>query len=508
MRYAQMNVRQRTAQTAAIAVAVCAVLLAFGCSQADSGARGMYNDALAHYGQQSWQAAADGFLAARDAAGQDSELRFRAAFNLGATYAKQADAHGDGQVATADPHGGAKSGAGGASGTEQAIASLRQSAAWFRDAVRLAPSEAEDQDARTNLETVLRRIQVLADQLNQGQNSLQARLQRVIEDQRGLRDQIRQLMDQVAASASGAEPLGFQREFDALATEERRLLADVGTLVDLAGEELQLLQEKGEAASEEEQVRAAQLQALDHYLQAARRELSDARRALRRLQGDRAHLRADAGLAVLKRAHEQLMDPITVLRAIAQDESALLMHTGALAALRSGKLRLAPSSPATDPGAESAAESAPEPAAEPVAPAWLTNASLEERQRDASARTRELLTRFQAAVAARADEAMSESAPADAHADAGADPKQARMLAAAAEAVPHLEQAVSAMDGAAGDIVGNRLSTAVERQNESLVALVAAIERFADIRALVELVHGDHTQVVALLASPRPRQRL
>ena len=128
-------------------------------------------------------AAADAFLSARDDAGADAELRYRAAFNLGLALAAQADA------AAEEP--------------ERAIGIYRDSAAWFADAVR-GGAEGDD-DARVNLELVQRRIQQLADQLNQGRG-LEQRLERAIDDQRDLRDRLRRLLADTPESGSGQEP--------------------------------------------------------------------------------------------------------------------------------------------------------------------------------------------------------------------------------------------------------------------------------------------------------------
>ena len=110
------------------------------------GPRQRYNHGLESHRAGAWEEAAAAFLGSRDEAGVDTELRFRAGFNLGLAHARNAEALVEEQP-------------------QEAIDRLRQSAAWFRDAVRLRP---EDDDARVNLELVLRRIQLLADQLNQG----------------------------------------------------------------------------------------------------------------------------------------------------------------------------------------------------------------------------------------------------------------------------------------------------------------------------------------------------
>ncbi len=152
--------------------------------------RQRYNRALEQLQAGSPAVAADGFLAARDTAGPDPELRYRAAFNLGVALAGEADAS--------------------AGAPADAIDRLRDSAAWFHDAVRLAPEG--DEDARVNLEVVLRRIQQLADQLNEG-NRLETRLDRIIDDQRGIRDGLRRLLGEVEAAGAGGRSDGVPGRF-------------------------------------------------------------------------------------------------------------------------------------------------------------------------------------------------------------------------------------------------------------------------------------------------------
>ena len=101
--------------------------------------RRSYNQGRAAYQAHDLAAAEKNFLAARDQAEADAEVRYRAAFNLALTYAQKADG-----LAKEKP--------------QDALAALQQSAAWFRDAVHGRP---EDPDARHNLELVLRRAQQL-----------------------------------------------------------------------------------------------------------------------------------------------------------------------------------------------------------------------------------------------------------------------------------------------------------------------------------------------------------
>ncbi len=412
--------------------------------------RTRYNLALDEFGNGAIESAVDGFLAARDEAGADVDLRYRSAFNLGVALAARADAE-----QTEAP--------------ERAIETLRTSAAWFNDAIRLAPQT--DEDARVNLEVVLRRIQQLADQLNQG-NGLEARLDRIIDDQRGLRDSVRGLHAAIEAEGAGAEPIGFQREFEELATLERTLLAEAGSIGDLAAEERALIEAGDEAErTEQERIRALQLDALNAWLQQARQSLSDARRRLRRLEAERAHERAEGALAELKRAREQLLDPVTVLRRVAQDQTLLLSHTQALALLASGNLRL---------------DAEDGPAAVP--PPWLDAEHLSNRQDDVSARTGEVLARFGAGAQSEATEP-----PPD------ASPEQRRLFEAVREAVPLLRSALAAMRDTEVSLATAALGSAVESEAEALRMLYRAIERFAGLRDLIELAYADQTQAVGLL---------
>ncbi len=413
--------------------------------------RQRYNLALEQLQGGSLQVAADGFLAARDAAGPDPELRYRSAFNLGIALAGQADA------AQGAP--------------EDAIEALRDSAAWFHDAVRLAPEG--DEDARVNLEVVLRRIQQLADQLNDGKR-LEARLDRIIDDQRGIRDGLRQLLTRVEADGAAAQPTGFQDAFESLAVRERTLLAEASDIADLAAEERSHIEGQGEEnVTPEQRSRALQLTGLDEYLQRARQSLSDTRRRLRRLEGERAHRRGDTALAELKRAREQLLDPVSVLKAVARDQSSLLGHTQALAAFDDSEI-------AVRVGLEG------------EAPPWLTSRHLGNRQEDAAARTGRVLRQLEAVV---------EAPPSDT-----GDPAAARTLAVAGEAVPLLQEAMESMRAVLRSLDNRAFVDAVREEAAALRALNRAIERFAGLRDLIELAYADQGGVVALLTPPEDEE--
>ena len=428
-------------------------------------ARGRYNLGLSHLADGELEAAAEEFLAARDGAGPDPELRYRAAFNLGFALAAQAGLGGAdhgiqwlGDEPTPEPPVTEQD-----QSPEEIIDTLRQSAAWFSDAVRLAP--VGDEDARINLEVVSRWILQLADQLNQS-DRLEARLDRLIDDQRGLRDQVRRLLTDIAAEGAGTEPVGFTAEFEALASRERVLLAEVGDVIDLAAEErLHIEQAPEQERSPAQQSRAYQLAAVTDYLERARQSLSDARRRLRRLEGERGHRRVDAALAELKRAREQLLDPVTVLKAVTRDEQELVVHSRALAAFSEGTLSLE-----RDP------------------PAWLTAKHLEERQEDIAVRTGGVLSRFEAIAAS------------DPSAASGPEAEAAkRMVAVAAEAVPILDSGLASMRAAISALESGDASAAVPEEQRAIEAVAEAIELFADVKSLIELAYGTQQGIVALL---------
>ncbi|MYE23995.1 MAG: hypothetical protein F4Y01_08640 [Gammaproteobacteria bacterium] len=387
--------------------------------------------------------AADALLSARDEAGADAELRYRAAFNLGLALAAQADA------AAEEP--------------ERAVGIYRDSAAWFADAVRGA-AEGDD-DARVNLELVQRRIQQLADQLNQGRG-LEQRLERAIDDQRDLRDRLRRML------AATPEPGSASRDFNPLATQARTLLADASDIAGLAGEERALLDSIDEAErSPEETVRAVQLLGLESHVNRARQSISDSRRRLRTGEGERAHRRADAALAELKRAYEQLLHPVTVLKAVAADELSLAADTSRLANFNDAGIRLEPSEDANAAGP----------------PGWLTADHLGDRQEDALVRSVEVLARFESA-------ASTPPPAAGTH-----DPEAARLVVAAKEATPPLTEAVEAMRSANQALERNEPASALGEQVAALQALSRAIERFAGVRELIELAHAEQAEATALL---------
>lgn len=232
-----------------------------------------------------------------------------------------------------------------------------------------------------------------------------------------------------------------------------------------------------------------QLQNLEHYLNLGRGTMADVARLCRRLQGDKAHRQADAAVTQLKRALEQLQDPVTVLKGLAADQSAVHGQTRALDELRKGNLMIPVQ------GQEQPVKA--------QAPPWLTAAGLGEQQKDLQPRTSELLARLQAGVE-HAQKPVDN--PADKPAEPAKDPREEaqrrRVIEAAQQAIPILQKTTGAMDQAASALQGDQLPSATQAQLEALAGLLKALERFSGTRDLIELAYADQTQVVALLTPP------
>ncbi len=436
-------------------------------SEPSGSPRQRYNRAREAFSRSDFAQAEAGFLSARDAADADDELRFRAAFNTALSQAQRAAS-----LTKEQP--------------QEAVNVLSQSAAWFRDAVRLRPSDA---DARHNLELVLRRLQALRDQLNKGQNTLEARLARIIADERTLRDRIRGLLARIAQAGASDEPLAFHGEFEDASTFQRTLLSEAGAVLDLAGDERDRLSQRAEKDRKpEESARLIQLQNLEHYLNLSRGTLADIARLLRRLQGERAHRQADVGVTQLKRAQEQLQDPVTVLKGLVADQLGTLGQTRALSESQAQSQRL------------TAGAAAPPPST----PVWLTPSLLAEEQREIKPRTGELLARLQAGVEHAAQNPSPPADPSQPPA-AGSDPRQAaareRMLQAAREAIPLLNEAMTAMDQVQTALASEQLGNAVKSESSTVALLLRALERFSGVRDLIELAYGEQQGLTQLLGS-------
>ena len=302
----------------AVIVIVLAALLVGGCDQTERPARHEYNQAVTALAAGQLDVAQTALLAALDHAGFDDDLRFRANFNLAAVAAKRAEA-----AATGSPK-----------DLDGALAYYRKAMAWLGDASRIVPDDA---DTRADLERIQARMLALIDEANRGANSLEHRLDEVIDAQRGLRDAARKLWAAQDARGAGDDPLADKDGFEAAATKQRELGTETGVIADLGGDEITAIGGKAEdQRTDEEKMRLVQLQNLDLYIQDARKDMVDARRNLHDLRGELAHGRTEAALAALKRAREQLLDPVKVLQGVATDQLQTAQLTAALEQLSKG----------------------------------------------------------------------------------------------------------------------------------------------------------------------------
>jgi hypothetical protein len=189
------------------------------------------------------------------------------------------------------------------------------------------------------------------------------------------------------------------------------------------------------------------------------------RRELRRLSAKTSLSDAARALDALKRAREQLADPIAVLRALAGEELELLSQSSQLAA--AGKV--------TSLGEDQPAR----------VPAWLTSERLAERQSALAHRTGELGLRLSVADPSQV--------PAD------ADPKQKRMVESAKQAAPLVAAAEGHMKTAVSRLENGDVESAAELEKQAAESLLEAVELFADIRTLIELAYQSNGEAVALL---------
>jgi hypothetical protein len=228
------------------------------------GARERYNEGVAALVKPDYEAAEKALLEARSEAGRDPDLRFNAAYDLGMAFAGHADQTRLGKDAD----------------LAKALELAQQAVSWFSDADRLRPGDA---DTRANLGIMRARVQAISDELRKGEGKLEARLDRLIGEQRGVLDEARGAWLAIKDSG-GADPLAQQGTLTHLADRERGIVAEAGVVGDLASDEIDAIGKKPEdKRSDEEKVRAVQLKNLDLYLTEGRTRITEARHKLQEL---------------------------------------------------------------------------------------------------------------------------------------------------------------------------------------------------------------------------------
>jgi hypothetical protein len=444
--------------------AVVVLLIVAGCVRGEHrAAREKYNEGVELLVKGEHEAAEKALLDARSAAGVDPDLRFRAAYDLGMAYAAHAEKTKTGKDAD----------------LSKALELTEQSVSWFADAARL---RKDDKDTQTNLAIVRARAQSLADELRKGEGKLEARLDALITDQRGVLDEARGAWVAIR-EAGGTDPLAQQGTLSHLADKERGIGAESGVVGDMAASEIDDIAKKAEdKRTEEEKMRLVVLKNLDIYLLEAKTKIAEARRKLQDLAAEDGVDRAEAALVALKRAREQLLDPITVLREVAADEMQLMQESDAVAQVDAHKFPVSTGSAAT-PGS-----------AEPVIPSWMSGAALALRQLGMHDRVEEIRARLAAATEG--------PPPANADPNAAASPdadKQKKLLERVKVALPFVIEASAAMDRAHGKLIDKKMADAVVAERDSLIALAKAIEQFADLKQTIDITSETQKQIVSFL---------
>ena len=422
-------------------------------------ARTAYNQGLAKLESGDADTAARLLEGAREQAGTDGEARFRATYNLGWAEVSAADA-----LIESEP--------------QDALGRLYRAAAWFREALDL---RAGHDDARYNLEIVMRRALELADSLAaQDDGDLRDKLNALIQEQRDFLTKLRAgVAAQQAAIDANVTP-ELRRQFRSLAAAELTVLADAERLSEQAARELEGINAKSdEARTPVEALRAARLEAALAHVHRARERIGQTRTRLRRLQGERAYRRAASALGALQRARDQLLDPIAHIDALLADGMEVAQLTGLKAAFERGT------------------EGLREPMA---APDWLTPKYLTEAQERVESRTGELHLGLESGLAAYDPEAAAGTGEQD-PARAAAEAKLVEKLRVA---TPLIENAQRRFAAATGALSVAEISAALGAQREALEALAAAREQFLELRGLIELVYGEEQTVAQLIAAEDP----
>ncbi|MDG2049699.1 MAG: VWA domain-containing protein, partial [Myxococcota bacterium] len=381
------------------------------------------------------------FEAARQTAGGDGEVRYRATYDLGWVEVARADS-----LLASEP--------------ADALAALQRSADWFREAIGLRP---EADAPRRNLEIVLDRILVLSDQLAEhNTESLEQRLDRIIDGQRSVNQSLRKITESLQFIEDPHQSDAWRLVFRRLALEERQLLDEARTLADSAAtEQLNLEKESTDQPPSEDAMRRFQLEAAQVQLHRARERMGQARQQLKRRSAARAHRRSALALERLKRSREQLQDPILTLDGLLRDGVRLHEET----------LRLL-----SDPAPiRSDRDSAP-----PSPPPWLNIEYLSDGQASITERNAELDGRFAAAL----DSTTSST-----------DPEREARLAQVREASPFLSQAHRDFEIAQGALAREDLAEAERNQLTGLEALARAREQLLDLRGLIELTYRDEKRL-------------
>lgn len=406
--------------------------------------RTVYNDGIALMEAGNWTEAEEKFLEARDQARTDQSLRADTAYNLGLTYAKEAQS-----LEESDP--------------EMARDQYTQAISWFRDVIHLQGDAALD--ARHNLEVALKAQQGLVDRLTQGENGFAQRLGRLMEDIQVARQSVQELIWRMDQHGDRERPAGYEEAMTQLAVRVRELGADGLEIANLASDDIARLEQVPEGERKpEEQNQLVMMQLFLPYMDLGREEIFNARRQLRRLNAPDSLEELDDALQQLIRAQDQLLPPPDRLKALVNAQTQVVQQVGLLSGASNGSFRV-------------------EGQQVPV-PSWLTNDWLMSQEDAVLNRTEELGVYFQLWL--QGLEGNEESG----------DPFMKEGVGRAGKAT---QDAIVFMRQSNDKLAVRDLSGAQEYQQGALKSLVLAWENFADVKTVVEWTHRDNELMKALL---------
>ena len=424
--------------------------------------RDLFNLANDELARGEYDVAIEGFSRARDEASFDNELRYAAAYNLGFAYAAKAASLG--AIDGLDE-----------GGLESAIEWLSSSVAWFRDAVRQRPSLDE---ARGNLEIVLKRQLNAQDLMAQKFNTPERQLDALIAAQREIRESARALSQQIAGTSAERDPISFQNDFRSIARMQREAMTAGNLAAENIANAKALIESKTEEArTQEEAYRKFQFEAVIPLLDQARQYMGSARRQMRDMSMNDALRQTNKAFYALKQAREQLDDPLRILGHISEDEQNFVRLAEANAVFKSPE-RLAEYRAKTQNS-------------EAVLPPWLNEALLSDTQQDVLERTKRVASFLDAVVSA--DVSGTEQSGAEAEA-------AAEQRAQIGEALPLIRRAAEEMAAADGAVLRDDAEGALRHGAKSVELLALAMERFADLKHLVEIAYRSQKAMSGVVA--------
>lgn len=433
--------------------------------------RDIYNYAVKKLSEGKPEEALEGFMRARDQASFDNELRFSAAYNLGHAYAQKASAAGDPNSLDE-------------AALQGVIDDLGMSASWFRDAVKQRPSLDR---ATGNLEIVLKRLMDARDIMAQKYNTLERQLEEILSTERELRENARILSERIDASNSGSDPMNFQSDFKALSSLQREALTQTNLTSENLDSMLSGLQNKGEdQRTQEESFRIFQLQSASPLLETARQAMAGARRQMRDLSIADSLRLTNKAFNYVRQAREQLENPLAILGHIAEDESGFVRIASAKYMFR-------------DP--ELLAKYKEQKQVEDVKePSWLNNDLLSDNQIDTLIRTNRLAAFLKNVTEAAAQQAaQGQQGQQDPQAEAAQT-----QIEQIKDALPLIEEAASLMQKVTQNLEVSDYKESIKNASLSLEKLSLAMERFADLKHLVELTYASHLQLEPIVRGEIP----